>query len=746
MKREIIVFTILFALLGYLVYDSVREDESRMPDMMKAPEKGDVTPFSREDIARVELIRDGGIIVLEKERSGKFMLKSPMNDDVDRQVLEGFFSVFEKPDIKKTIHQDVEDVPLMMSEYGLEQPRTAVKFYDKKNKETVFFVGKESKENDGFFARWGDREGVLVLGKGQLPLVDVDAKGLRDKEIFCVDKRKLGAISYGDTRIMRKNNGWYMTAPLGMQCDDARVESFIQVVNDTRAVDFLKKGDIAVAWKQKGNSSPAIEFIQPEDKGKDLVISIVPDGEVKGHPGLIYLFKDNKCYIVKKDFLKGFSSDFRCFIDMRLLPFDREKVTKIGLSAGGRSFMFEKKDGGWGLAGSPNAKLDFGKVEDLVGRLTACADDLIPFSQDKAEKRGLVAPQYIIRVNDKPGIVLGTRVGKEVFFQREDSKNIVGKTSAGILECLSDSAGFFRDTNLLKIAPESVGKFSLARGGKEVVVEKSANEWLVTKPVKGKVAAGAVSRILKPLANLKAAGFVDNVAADLSNYGLDKPAVTMKVSHEGKEDVLDIGKEKSAYYYYASIDGVDGVFLLSRKVVKALDVSVLRSVYLVETDSNKDGVVDSWTYFDKGRKTKLELDTNNDGKPDSVSNFIYDKSGNLIKVETDNNNDGKPDQITYFSNKVILKEENDLDHNGVIDSWTYYKDGKPSRSEIDLNGDGKPDVTKYFFYNEKGELSGANVDENMDGKINYIERYEKGKIIREELPENREPKTQNREP
>jgi hypothetical protein len=210
--------------------------------------------------------------------------------------------------------------------------------------------------------------------------------------------------------------------------------------------------------------------------------------------------------------------------------------------------------------------------------------------------------------------------------------------------------------------------------------------------------------------------------------------VQVKIWHAGKEDALSVGKQKSPLLHYAALRGLDGVFLLNRKTVKQWEVDLLKHVYLVETDSNHDTIVDSWTYFDKGRKTKMEIDVNNDGAPDVVSNFIYNADGSLAKVETDNNEDGKVDQTTYFVNGVLEREESDADYNGVIDSVTHYKNGRQYKSDIDVTGDGKPDVVKYYLFNEKGEVTGADVDRDLDGKTDTRERYEKGKIVKEAVP------------
>ena len=96
-------------------------------------------------------------------------------------------------------------------------------------------------------------------------------------------------------------------------------------------------------------------------------------------------------------------------------------------------------------------------------------------------------------------------------------------------------------------------------------------------------------------------------------------------------------------------------------------------------DTNKDGIMDDFYYFEKDQIIREEIDTNYDKKPDMWVLFEYNKNGSLKEciVQKDNNFDGKPDEWHYTDSKRrVIKVEKDTDFDGKIDYTKDYKNGK----------------------------------------------------------------------
>jgi hypothetical protein len=111
----------------------------------------------------------------------------------------------------------------------------------------------------------------------------------------------------------------------------------------------------------------------------------------------------------------------------------------------------------------------------------------------------------------------------------------------------------------------------------------------------------------------------------------------------------------------------------------------------IKVDRNYDGVVDRIEiYDDKGAIIRVESDTNADGK---IDEWVYYEGGAPVKGEKDLNGDGNPDTTLIYDVKgIIIRSEADANGDGKIDEWVYYEAGKPVKAEKDANKDGKPDT------------------------------------------------------
>jgi hypothetical protein len=117
---------------------------------------------------------------------------------------------------------------------------------------------------------------------------------------------------------------------------------------------------------------------------------------------------------------------------------------------------------------------------------------------------------------------------------------------------------------------------------------------------------------------------------------------------------------------------------------KPIEVLVRR-----ELDTNFDGKVDIWTWFnDDGTKLKEQFDLDFDGRPDVID---YYEKGVLIRKEAFHGASRTPDQVTHYENGKKARIERDTKGAGRIDTWEYFEDGKLVRIGQDLDGDGTID-------------------------------------------------------
>ncbi|MGH9348875.1 MAG: hypothetical protein ACRD26_16585 [Vicinamibacterales bacterium] len=129
-------------------------------------------------------------------------------------------------------------------------------------------------------------------------------------------------------------------------------------------------------------------------------------------------------------------------------------------------------------------------------------------------------------------------------------------------------------------------------------------------------------------------------------------------------------------------------------------------------DSNKNGRVDTVTYFDGTTLLRTEIDADEDGRVDRWEYF--DAAGRLEKYGLSRAGDGKPDAWAFTGfDGAVVRLEISTKRDGRIDRWEHYDKGIVARVEEDANGDGRPD--KWEAY-QGGTLVAVSFDNDGDGR------------------------------
>lgn len=133
-----------------------------------------------------------------------------------------------------------------------------------------------------------------------------------------------------------------------------------------------------------------------------------------------------------------------------------------------------------------------------------------------------------------------------------------------------------------------------------------------------------------------------------------------------------------------------------------------------EYDRNNDGLIDD-IIFTRNKKTiRQDSDLDADGIADFLQ--LYDSNGNPIRRETLSKT-LLPNHITTFKEAKICMDQTFHD-SGLPYISQFYKEGILRVSYMDENGDGM--VDKIEIYNEKGEIESSLLDENGDGIPDFI--------------------------
>jgi len=158
---------------------------------------------------------------------------------------------------------------------------------------------------------------------------------------------------------------------------------------------------------------------------------------------------------------------------------------------------------------------------------------------------------------------------------------------------------------------EAVTQIKITTESGSTVVEKVPLEgWQIVDPLRYPADVAVLRTLLNEFATLSPARTVADSAADLSEYGLDFPSVTVKVSSGlSAPNVLLVGDlNPTGSSYYAAAQGSQRVFFISRGTNNHFRKSVeaLRDRLLVHFDKDK---VDEFVIQKRGERIVGKLDS-----------------------------------------------------------------------------------------------------------------------------------------
>lgn len=132
-------------------------------------------------------------------------------------------------------------------------------------------------------------------------------------------------------------------------------------------------------------------------------------------------------------------------------------------------------------------------------------------------------------------------------------------------------------------------------------------------------------------------------------------------------------------------------------------------------DSNGDGTVDEWTYWNGTTAIRGEFDKDFDGTPDRWEYYRDGKVTDLVRVGLSSKNDGIEDTWVFKApDGGVERIEISTKRNGKVSRWEYYSGSALAKAEEDTKGSGRPDKWEYFT---NGALFRLEFDLDGDGLV-----------------------------
>lgn len=465
--------------------------------------------------------------------------------------------------------------------FGLDKPayKIGVTAKDKDKKPHTILVGKQTE--GGRFSRLEGGDAVFVLSDKLLANVPKNALGLLDRNLLSVNLTDLARIQFeGAAKFaLEAKKGRWQVVDAPVPAFDASLEQLAQLVMPLaklHADKFAAYGP-KIDWDHFGLAKPSAKITLDAKTGKHVIEfgKEAPDGgrfaRIDGKDAVVIL-DEAVAALARRNYVD--------FVDLKLLHFDAEAVTRIDRQARDGPLELARRDDSWQIT-RPGIIRDADNLTlfDLLKRAANLqASRIAAFPADDPKKYGLDQPTVITFFLEDLGrkhvVKLGNRAADashkdtDERFATIDDRPMVIVLPAELSRMLAAPTPFFADRNLASFS--GADWIELTRGQRKIIFTRTDGDWKLTEPIKGDAQGADLEDLVRSVQRLRADEIVAEKGADLAKYGLDRPAAVWRFKAGDAERLqLLIGNpenDKPNARRYAKLADKAAVFLLSAKL------------------------------------------------------------------------------------------------------------------------------------------------------------------------------------
>ena len=517
----------------------------------------------QSEAASVRIERVGSPAVVLDRGLGGWRLTNPFASGADEQAVMKLVDVLTQTPVVEVI-SDSELLKLgrTRADFSLEEPVLTVTLTGMDKSVCRFMFGSATPTQDGVYASVEGVDAVFILGKPAFSFVDVRPDDLRQRSLlplggawvtsFEIKREGIPLLEF-----LRTGAGWNVGSE---KASSQKITEFIDDLTTASAVSFIwpvgssNETDHATSSLLAGyglDPDSAVTVTLNDINGKSRRLSFGKEAD----DGNVYaLVQNGNAIVTVPSKLRDFArQDPVMFTDSRLFPVEARSVNGFSVSSDGSLYsLVRDKDGKWGLESPVVAPADQEASDALLSLILS------------------LSPADVVKENGVAVSVL-TNMSK-VLIPRE---RILGKRTFEDL----------RSREMLKIDAPLVKRIVSTVGGKtpktaSVVYDRERRQWNldteadgVTVNVKG---VESVLSVINPLAAVRIEKLAV-VAADLDDYGLDTPFLTVAIDQDSDETIrrnILIGK-KTRGGRFATIGSSDAIFVISDATVSRLSASIV---------------------------------------------------------------------------------------------------------------------------------------------------------------------------
>lgn len=597
------------------------------PDQLRDPK---LARFTALDARRIEIVRDGKSIVLEKDKDkGDWKLKKPTDADAEFTAVNDLLDKLSTLEVKGK--EEIIDQP-DDEKYGLKTPEATVTVDVEESKgegdakkttkkSFTFQVGKRDEMKKKLYVRSGKWPRVNVVDDALDKLVRRPALAYRGKRVLdftAGDLAKL-EVQHGDStfRLEKEKEAWKLTAPEPAPADADKARRLVSDLAGLSVVEYItdapKEEDLGKVYGLDKPTLAASVTYSKTKEGKPATQKLLV-GKVRGDKSEYFARLDGKpeVFVVKKDIVESLEKGSLSLLPQKLWDVPALEVAELRVQKGSVEHHLKKEGPNWKIVAPFEGNAMPSLVDPLLKDLATlqaeryealAAKELGKYGLDKPYLRLVLTPGQ----KDKPKFPLdlpGNEKGKDKDANDAEKPKervvLIGKpTKEGEktrFAKLGDGEAVFvvndkfvaaaerdplelLDRLLLMLDAKQLSQIKTSADKETLTLDRKGEDWNLESPAaKFTADRDVMASMLAYYARLRADKFVAyGPKVDMAKYGLDKPAITItitaaKAGEKTESHTLALGTaiDKGDGARYGRLDNGPGVFVLPGATITEL--------------------------------------------------------------------------------------------------------------------------------------------------------------------------------
>ena len=371
--------------------------------------------------------------------------------------------------------------------------------------------------------------------------------------------------------LRRRDNRWRLETPIKDLADSSLIDNLLGDLGKWQKDATISAKEID-ADKSKlneyGLNKPKIRLkLLGQDKPPAILF-----GKDAALEGKMYVrFEDSKeVYLAGQSIKKDIDKKPEEFRDRKLTDLITAQVSRVILKTPTGEIELEKKGDHWEILKPLRAPGDDQKIGDLIAQVTASRiQQFVADDHGDLRAYGLAEPRGAITLftqEDKKGQLL--QIGgvpekeKEQIYVRFEPRGFVYTLPKKIEEILNTKPDDLRDRHLVRIDTNVLDRITIDAPGKgKTVLARKGENWTIASRNNAPANSGEIRRFIDTLQNERVIKFVEDVASNLPQYGLDKPQLQLTFSSFASENTAETkaGEQPFASVTFGKVEG-DNVY------------------------------------------------------------------------------------------------------------------------------------------------------------------------------------------